>query len=425
MKGNQQSQGLLALMTFLFFAFLLRSGHGAEFRFEREGKSRFIQKNESLLIQKYNARFGDQTFFQDPKEQFEEAKSCGIQFVKNLKSFNSLDEGERPQEILLLGLRKEQVFDDIVLDILLKSLKVKYNWSLPSGSQKKIREHKQKEAIFGSVKQFFKQVERGQCLEDAYLSFVSGLGKFKLKGNKDLKAINFASKREKIISKSQFKVLESLRQGKVFVWKNTIRTYLKKRSQLRRQRPLSHPENSDFVAKKNKNFKMSLRQNLYEKYTFYQIFLMGDLISKLRSRLEAQEISIIIRYGNEDDEEIPLSPMEQFRFLLKLLRKDLSDLNNSELFQGRNATFEEVIAAAYEVGFVPANEVEEVASLEEIWNPKQTLREKVFFWVKTFGRVGSVLLPQPVGFVSLLAIMGIESFYQNNRRPDDPDYALF
>ena len=71
------------------------------------------------------------------------------------------------------------------------------------------------------------------------------------------------------------------------------------------------------------------------------------------------------------------------------------------------------------------SEIEQLASLQEIWNPSKTTKEKVMYWVKTFGGVASVLLPPPFGFVSVMAIMLIDQSIKDAPVDRDPDFNLF
>jgi hypothetical protein len=130
-------------------------------------------------------------------------------------------------------------------------------------------------------------------------------------------------------------------------------------------------------------------------------------------------VTIHINYVNQDSEIINLSPMEKFRFILKLLRKELATINNSSMLNGQRASYSDIITAAYEVGYISSQEIEAFASLEDIWNPKKTTKEKVMTWIKLFGGVSAVLLPPPFGFLSVLVIMLIDQ--QVSEAPVDPD----
>jgi hypothetical protein len=64
--------------------------------------------------------------------------------------------------------------------------------------------------------------------------------------------------------------------------------------------------------------------------------------------------------------------------------------------------------SSYEVGMIPASELEEVAGLEEIWNPKKTFWQKAQVWVRTLSSVATIAVPPPYGFIPALALVVIE-----------------
>ena len=92
--------------------------------------------------------------------------------------------------------------------------------------------------------------------------------------------------------------------------------------------------------------------SLYNKFDSTQIILLANIVKGLKTRLESKDVTININYVDRPTEIIELTPMEKFRFILKLLRKEMADLNNSSLLQGRNANYLDLITAAYEVGYI-------------------------------------------------------------------------
>ena len=116
--------------------------------------------------------------------------------------------------------------------------------------------------------------------------------------------------------------------------------------------------------------------------------------------------------------------MERFRLSIKLLRKELAILNNSDLLNGQHASYLDIIAAGYETGIVKADELEALQSLEEIWNPKKSQKEKAIFWLKNFGGMATVLVPQPYSLLAVLAIMVIDQQINIPKPNPDEDYNL-
>jgi hypothetical protein len=92
---------------------------------------------------------------------------------------------------------------------------------------------------------------------------------------------------------------------------------------------------------------------------------MGNVIKKLKTRLESPKIEILVYENDETVEEvITLDPMERFRFAIRLLRKEMKLLGTNNYFLGRQPSYTDLMAAAYETGIITALELDQVAELE-------------------------------------------------------------
>ena len=151
---------------------------------------------------------------------------------------------------------------------------------------------------------------------------------------------------------------------------------------------------------------------------------MGNVIKKLKERMDSNHIDILVYRRDEQLlETIPLDPMERYRFAVKILQKEMKELAKNSYFSGKSASYTDLIAAAYETGIVTAVEIDEVAKIEEIWNPKKTFFEKSWTWIKMFGNVATILIPPPFGFIPSIAIVAIEAA---TKKPEkDEGHTLF
>src|SRR5690606_21993198 len=138
---------------------------------------------------------------------------------------------------------------------------------------------------------------------------------------------------------------------------------------LRNQYPVMGNESSEFVAGKASKQKQSYRQRLYENYSEMQIIIMGNIIKKLRTRLESPRAEILIFDKEEDFETIVLGPMERFRLAIRLLRKEMAELKLNTFFDGRTPDYLDLITASFEIGAIAGEEVDEMSTLQEFWNP--------------------------------------------------------
>src|SRR5690606_37624465 len=189
---------------------------------------------------------------------------------------------------------------------------------------------------------------------------------------------------EKKISYSTYLKLEKARISELESTSLTLKTYYQKVSSLRIQYPLRDlSERSDYTTQKVDKMKVSRRQHLLASYTDLQIIMMGNVIKTLRTRLDSPKAEILIYDRQEGIETITLEPMERFRLAIKLLRKEMSYLSLNTYFVGRTPDYLDLMTAAYEIGIIPASELEEVAGLKEIWNPKKSFWDKARVWVQT------------------------------------------
>lgn len=342
---------------------------------------------------------------------------CATKVVSAIQKELNLS-GENETELAILGLRLDESIDDVAAGILIKAADTNFvAHAIAKNDLTAEEETKAMEIYKGKVADL---QNKTLCIEDSFRTLVGKLAEGSYKFPKNLKHINRLALDKNIIKESDFKILERLRAKKVHEWPITLNTYRTNLDAIAKNFPGRKKESSKLVtdAGRFKN-KTALRQGLYERFNAAQITMLANVVKSLKKRLDSKDVTIHINYVDQESEIISLSPMEKFRFILKLLRKELALINNSTVIGGKRATYIDIITAAYEVGYISSDEIEQFAALEDIWNPKKTTKEKVMTWVKLFGGVASVLLPPPFGFLSVMAIMLIDQ--QVSEAPVDPD----
>lgn len=411
--------------TWLFLFICLNIQAESTLQNLREGNSFYMGKSEKKSLTSFYESHEKEALFAEFAEVLETPKVgvCGIRIHEELnRRFGS--DYTTNKNAFLLAFRDSNQIDDVSYKIILDSSSLSFKKPIPvlkATAEKLIG----KDEIIKAILNFTKKNKRGECPSDNYNAYVNAVRKHASKFNKRfLKKTHFLALKRGDIKKSEFELLEKLRQGKTYEWSQTVKTYNKKLISLRNQFPVTKEE-SNFVTKKSGKEKYSHREKLFKRYTQFQIALMGNIVSKMRTRLNATRIDIQIWEDDETvGEVIVLSPMERFRFILKLLRKEMEALGHNSLMNGLKPSYIDIMTSAYEVGMVPEVEVAEMASLEDIWNPQKSKWEKVVFWIRTFGSAGAVLLPPPFGFVSVLGLMALE---QTTRKEPltDRDFSLF
>jgi hypothetical protein len=326
-------------------------------------------------------------------------------------------------ETAILGLRRDNSIDDITANILIDATNL--NILLPNPIAKNDLTNDEEDKALEIFHKKVKDIKnKTLCIEDVYRDLVATLASDSPKYVKNLKHINKLALDNDAINDNDFKSLERLRSKKVYEWPMTLSEYGQTLESINRSFPMRTRESAELITDVKFRAKKSLRQSLYVKYNSTQIILLANIVRDLKKRLESRDITININYVDQESEVINLSPMEKFRFILKLLRKELATINNSTLLGGKAANYMDIITASYEVGYISADEITAMASLQEIWNPTKTTKEKVMYWTKTFGGIASVLLPPPFGFVAVMAIMMIDQQVAAAPIDHDSDFNL-
>ena len=166
----------------------------------------------------------------------------------------------------------------------------------------------------------------------------------------------------------------------------------------------------NFYHLKIKKLKLSHRQKLFQNYSDIQIMLMGNMIKQLKADIVSPKMEILI-YEDQDTvaRVITLSPGQRFCSATNFLRSDMANLALNSYFNGRSPDYLDLITASYELGIIPASEVDTIAGIQDIWNPKKTFWDKAGVWVRTLSSVATIVIPPPYGFLPALGIVVIEA----------------
>lgn len=363
--------------------------------------------------------------FEDALENQTPSKLCSYDvnesFLNNLKARN---QKFKEFEGAVYLLRSENEIDDVVASILLRANGVSVATVLPKDARKLVR-------VSGPLAKSglpliakFENYDKELCFDEAYRRLISELSQIdKSLSNNQIESLFLNAFETKQISNATYLKLERARAEGVQSSGLSLKDYYQKISSLRRHHPLrDQDEKSNYITEKAEKQKVSHRQRLYENYTDLQIMMMASVVKSLRARLESPKVEILIyNRDNVADEKITLEPMERFRLAIKLLRKEMSYLSLNSYFSGRSPSYLDIMASAYEIGIIPAEEVDELAGLQDLWNPKKTLWEKAKVWVQTMSTVATVVIPPPYGFIPALAIVVIEATTEKSYNGNEND----
>lgn len=215
------------------------------------------------------------------------------------------------------------------------------------------------------------------------------------------------------IQSDQFELLEGLSSIGVNEWEISLAPYLKVLTQVKDRSKGVDPGASDsgpneFSSSfRYRNSNSTYRQTLYSRFDAIQIIMMSDLLKKSFERMDATRADLVFTRGDQS-EVIPLSPMGQYYFARKLLKKAIDDLNRSSLFAGSPFSYEDVVTASLETGLIQSNLISEVLKIDDLWNPSVNSWSKLSRFLLRVSGNANVFVPPPYNLVSALALMVVE-----------------
>lgn len=199
--------------------------------------------------------------------------------------------------------------------------------------------------------------------------------------------------------------------------------------------PRADPRDSPtkVMSKRKKKARgLSNRLALYSRYNGLQIKQLADEFKTFTERMDlfSSDAKIVIHYKDgRPDEVYTLSPEEQYRMAAKMLHKEVEALRNSGLFIGRTPSFDDVIIASVETGFVRASELDAAMGVDNVWNPRVSGWAKVMSVVKKYGSTSLILIPTPYTFWASLVLTLAETLVQKKTQgpgnADDNGISIF
>ncbi len=190
---------------------------------------------------------------------------------------------------------------------------------------------------------------------------------------------------------------------------------------------------SEYIKRRKK---LTRRKSLYYKYNATQIVMLAQVLEKASMRMgidptvetSTPEITtnyVMRRDGSQTQfsETYELSPSEQFEFARKRLRMDLMDLSSSKTFAGVKITYEDVIMAALETGYISHHDIEYVIKYDDLWNPEISPWKKFKDYTLSFAGTAAFYLPPPwnvigaVGLVFVNTKLSSKKGHENHENP--------
>ena len=131
-----------------------------------------------------------------------------------------------------------------------------------------------------------------------------------------------------------------------------------------------------------------------------------------------QEQSTVNAQGEREItiEKIELDPQSQYNLARRLMRKDIVDTQMMSLFNGVKITYNDVVMASLEVGYISLEDIEFVVKYDDLWNPERTKFDRMSRFVFSPLGYSTFFLPPPWNATASLALGVIENVVDANHR---------
>lgn len=416
----------------------------------------FNKRDRDKIVDKFNNQ--DQrdkikkVFFTTIQEFLneEESQKCELHLIdllrKNFKA-NGLPDDKDSIEEQLKMVRVYNGIDDILYDILsannkdyfaLQGLNLSKRPSKLVRNHKELLQHNDIKDLYSNFEEFPDEINN--C---AYQEFVFIKNKIRNKDNlkpskplKEMSILNIKAYEEKLITVETYNKLEYLREKsdltKRMVWlKDYIKIIFQAKNQMlpltRYYQPINLEDEDRFSSERVSRWnKLTRRKLLYKKYDETQIILLAQVIQKASRRMGvdvdtqsgvpyiSQEFSVLQPNGTRQTyvERHDLDPQSQFNLARRLMRKDILDLQMMDIFNGLKITYQDVVMAAFETGYISIEDITYVIRYDDLWNPERSKYERVMGFVFRVAGYSTFFLPPPWNVIGTIAIGIVEGIVE-------------
>jgi hypothetical protein len=354
--------------------------------------------------------------------------------LDNAKSAGVIQQETELRQLLVL-LRTQNEMDDILMNIMLKADEVRIDlanagrWKAPriSSSLGAAPAGMDLKKYFGMVTPWPDDVS--YCSIGRYMRMAEMVtAKTPAERNNTMLRLATIGLRDGMIDRITFNKLNALRLDGVLTWDHYAYNYLnmienaKDKMAKTREAVAANNFSATYASRKEK---LTQRGRLYKMFSPTQVMIMSGVIEKLTRRLDARRVDLIFQYGPNStiqSQTYVLSPMEQYRVAINMMRKEMGELMRGDLFAGTGIQYEDIIAASYETGLIKSEELDHILKFEEFWNPKGESRFRTYAnFAFSIAGTATFYLPPPFNIMGAVALMFTQSRLLPTTQKPDPD----
>lgn len=177
-------------------------------------------------------------------------------------------------------------------------------------------------------------------------------------------------------------------------------------------------ENKFSTERATRKEKLTRRKLLYLKYDETQIIQLAQVLQRASRRMGtdpdtkssapviSQQFDVTLKDGNRQTyvERHVLDPQSQFNYARRMLRKDILAIQMMDSYKKLQVTYEDVVMAAFETGYVSFEDLEFVVNYDDLWNSKKTRFQKVMGFIFDVSGYTTFFLPAPWNIAASIAL---------------------
>lgn len=363
--------------------------------------------------------------------------TCEVGLVRQLQAdakAHQVISGSEETSVLLSYLRQQDLIDDVLYKLLRDSAGVESDFinniddrpARPFNVYTRQNADIDVEKMYAPFKQWPDDVKK--CTLNTYFDVVNTLT-FKNAKDRDgqMSKLNYIAYVNGTIDLEKYNKLMALQERGVYDWPIYFRRYAdiinnaKDKLTKTPEAKATHNFTVEYVSKRDK---LTQRGNLYRTYNSTQVMMLAQIIEKTAKRMDARNVSLNWQYTDDPNGEreiYVLSPMEQYRAAIKMLRKDMAEVMRSDAFRGTGLEYDHLIAAAYEAGFIKSHELDQVLKFEDFWNPKTPKWKAYANFAFSLAGTATFYLPPPWNIIGAIGLVLTQSRLVNGDVAPDAD----
>lgn len=364
--------------------------------------------------------------------------SCELGIINRLaQDAKSLGVIKEDQQVitLLTYLRSNDLIDDILYRMLKSAAFV--NIEIESKLNRRVSSPRERvrgrmpdvnmDEFYAPVKTWPDDVTN--CSLDTYFRMTNQLT-WKSARDRDaqMQRLNYEAYRRKVIDQQTYNKLEVFRSQDVLGWQIYFKRYAdvvyNAKDKLTKT-PEPKGENTFSETYVSRKERITRRGRLYMTYDSTQVMMLAQLIEKTAKRMDARHVSLHFQYTDDpkgEGEVYIFSPMEQYRAAIKLLKKEMAEMMRSDAFKYSGMEFEDLIAAAYETGYIKSEELNYLLKFEDFWDPKTPRWKTYANFAFSLAGTATFYLPPPWNIVGAIGLVLSQSkLIKDDKLPDSDD----